>query len=437
MRIRAIATIVTLLIAVVAMAQPKINSPLSRLGIGNRHFHNAYHLNLMGGLYGAFADEEIPNTYNPAGIGFLKSTAFDLGVTAGYSEIELGSESDQYNHGNLEHISLAFPLRNSIGEVLERKSSEDGWSMGFDLHNRTRIGYSVSLTDSTAELGEVARTYEGTGGTYELGWVNAYRYKNLSFGLDIGLFFGNVTENRTVVFNDFVDAVRDFYEDEISIRGFRWKLGAQYRYLLNKKEENEGRKRYLTMGAYGHLGQGFNTTGTQIYHGVRVVSGIRDTLLNDEGIEGDGRMPGLFGFGLTYEPDLKWQLGFNVELSNWNNFESDDFSAGGFGTAVTLGAGFSFIPDRNAFGRYFKRVAYKGGFQYIQDGRVFNGDEVRILKANAGMTMPFYYLRQISHVHLGIEYKRTTADILNENYFGVILSATFNDNSWFLKRKFN
>ena len=150
-----------------------------------------------------------------------------------------------------------------------------------------------------------------------------------------------------------------------------------------------------------------------------------------------GKLPGVFGFGAVYEPDLKWQVGFNVETSDWSNYESDVFDTGDFESSYLIGIGAGFTPDRNAFGNYFKRVAYKAGVQYGRDGRIFNGASVSTLQLNLGMSMPFYFLRQISHVHLGLEYKSTVADVIKDKYFGVIFSATFNDNSWFLKRKFN
>ncbi|MDX1684485.1 MAG: hypothetical protein R3275_04565 [Saprospiraceae bacterium] len=437
MQNRLLVTLMGMLMAFTLLAQPKINSPLSRFGIGDDHSYNGHFLNLSGGLFGGYADANLVNVHNPASLGYLRSTAFDVGFTAGTSDIQVDEESGEFNQGNLEHLTLAFPLRNSISEVLERKQNTTSWSMGFDLRAKTRVGYSVAISDTTSDLGAVSRSYEGRGGTYELGWLNAYRYKNFSVGLDIGLFFGNISANRTVIFEDQTDALRNIFEDDINLNGFRWRLGTQYRFILNKDEENENRKRYFTIGMYGHAGTDFTTTGTKLYHGLRVVTGIRDTLINESGIQGSGHLPGAIGFGFVYEPDLRWELGANLEYSDWENYESEDFGNGGFGNALRIGAGVSFLPDQNAFGRYFQRVAYKAGFQYIQDGRTFNGDAVSTTKVHAGMTMPFYYLRQISFVHLGFEYRKTSADFITEDYFGLTLSATFNDNSWFLKRKFN
>ena len=417
-------------------AQPKINSPLSRLGLGDNFLNQGHHLNMMGGLYGGYANEFLPNVQNPASLGFLKVTAFDLGLTAGQNEVETGTESDKYTVGSLEHLTLAFPMRNTISEILERQNSDYSWSMALDLRANTRIGYNIAVQDSIADIGNINRTYKGAGGTYTFGWANALRYKDLSVGLDLGVIFGNVSTYRTVSFENLIDPASDLLDENININGFRWNLGAQYRYQLNQAEENDARKRYLTAGVYGHFDHNFNAKGDQLYRSVRFFAGIRDTVVDESGIEGEGTLPGKLGIGVIYEPDLRWQLGFNLEMSDWSRYESDLFEIGGFDKGLKFGVGASYLPDENAFGRYFQRVAYKAGFQYIKDGRTFNGEPVTTVQGTLGMTMPFYYLRQVSHVHIGIQYSRTTADILSQNYFGVSFGATFNDNTWFLKRKF-
>ena len=420
-----------------AEAQPKINSPLSRYGLGDRTFYQSHHLGLMGGLYGGFNDENLVNLYNPAALGFLRSTAFDVGLSFGSSTLDVDEESDSYRHGGLDHLTLAFPMRNPISEVLERKNRDYSWAMALDLRNRTRIGYSTLVNDSLPDVGTLIRTYDGTGETYDFGWVNAFKYKDWSVGLDIGVMFGNVSTRRIVEFVERIDPLKDQFNDDISINGFRWNAGVQYRYLLNQKEENEGRKRYMTVGLYGRSNTGFSTNGTQEYSGVRVFTGVRDTLVNESEIEGEGTMPGVLGFGVVFEPSLKWKLGLNFETSDWTSYESDEFNTGDFERSYLLGLGGGYIPNPNAFGSYFSRVEYKFGLQYGRDGRVFNDESVASLQFNLGMTMPFYFLRQISHVHLGFQYRSITADIIKENYFGMIFSATFNDNSWFMKRKFN
>ena len=87
--------------------------------------------------------------------------------------------------------------------------------MAFDLRNNTKVGYSTEVQDSLADIGNIVRTYDGSGETYEFGWSNALRYKAWSVCLDIGVLFGNIRTNRTVNFLDRIDAARDIFEDNV------------------------------------------------------------------------------------------------------------------------------------------------------------------------------------------------------------------------------
>jgi len=437
MQIKHILILAVMLSTIQLSGQATINSPLTRLGLGENILNRGHHLELMGGLYAGFNHASLVNTVNPASLGFLKLTAFDIGTSFGVSNLEVNDRSQRTNIGGLHHLTLAFPLRNTISEVLERKDGTSAWAMALDLRSNSRVGYDITVADSIAEVGSIRRDYVGSGGTYTFGWINSYRYKNLSIGADIGVLFGNIQNRREVFFLDLLNPANDRFEDDINITSFRWKLGLQYKYQLNKKEENSNRKRYLDIGVYGHSNKDLNTKSNSLYYTKRLISGVRDTLINNSEVKGGGVNPGIFGFGFTIQPSQQVMLGMNVELNQMGDFEVDQLEAGMVQNGYRVGIGGSYLPDENAFGQYFKRVLYKGGLQYIKDGRIIDGEDVTQIKANFGMTMPFYYLRQVSFVHLGLEYIKTNANTINDNYYGVTLGVTFNDNKWFLQRKFN
>ena len=438
MRGKFIQVIICLLISLSAWSQAKYNNPLSHIGLGENILYRSHHLEMMGGLYGGYNSHRFVNPANPASLGFLRVTALDLAVSAGVSQLEddLGA-SQTTTKGDLHHITLAFPMRNPISEVLERKQSDHYWSMGFDLRINSSVGYDISTQDSTEQFGNVLRTFNGSGGTYTFGWLNSYRYKDFSIGADIGVLFGNIESRREVVFLDILNPANDRFEDDINVNAFRWRLGAQYRFLLNPKEENDSRLRYLSIGVYGHSNSDLSTSSNSFYRGIRRVGSIQDTLVNSEDNESTGVYPGRLGFGVGIQPDQRTYVGFNIETQNWSDYSSEFLNVGTFENSFRVGIGGSIIPDPNAFGNYFKRVAYKAGVQYIQDGRVNNGESLNQIRVNAGMTMPFYYLRQTSAIHFGLEYARLNAGSLTDNYYGVTFGVTFNDNQWFLKRKFN
>jgi hypothetical protein len=68
-----------------------------------------------------------------------------------------------------------------------------------------------------------------------------------------------------------------------------------------------------------------------------------------------------------------------------------------------------------------------------------NGNQVSTWAVTGGLCLPLRVGRgqQISYLNLGLEYGKLDAKVLSENYFRINLGFTLNDNTWFLKRKFN
>jgi len=289
-----------ILISTGVLAQPKFNSPWSRIGLGELSTGYNSPIFLSGGLGAAFNDDYIPNFSNPASLAYLRATAFEVGLNGGYNILQSDNQTEQEVRGQLSHLSLAFPMRNPIGEILERKNTDLSWGMGIDLKTNSLVGYDIRVEDSTAALGNIQRIYQGDGGTYTFGWSNALRYKNFSAGLEVGVLFGNITATRALAFLDLQNPADDLFIDDLSLRGFKWNFGAMYRYLINKEEENAVNKRYLTIGVYGNANTPFRIDGTSFYRGIRQEVSIQDTVVNEQDLDHTGTYPAKYGFGLLY-----------------------------------------------------------------------------------------------------------------------------------------
>jgi len=54
------------------------------------------------------------------------------------------------------------------------------------------------------------------------------------------------------------------------------------------------------------------------------------------------------------------------------------------------------------------------------------------------MGLPFIFQRKVSHANLGIDIGRSGMNTsIQENYIRFTLGFTFNDDEWFVKRKYN
>lgn len=108
-------------------AQQNDNSPFSRFGIGDISDNNFNHTRQMSGLGASYIDGYHINIVNPASYSFLNSTAFDAGVFVKRTWLKDNLNTNKIWSGNLEYLSLAFPLRNPINEIYDGVRKTTSW----------------------------------------------------------------------------------------------------------------------------------------------------------------------------------------------------------------------------------------------------------------------------------------------------------------------
>ena len=132
--------------AITIFAQPKDNSPYSRLGLGDLTDQYFAAQGGMGGLGAAFHDAYHMNISNPASLARLREAAFEVGL---YSEYNVLTDATGQNerlktwNGNLRYLSLGFPLKNPINEVLDQKKKKVRWGMNFTLLPYSNVNYNI------------------------------------------------------------------------------------------------------------------------------------------------------------------------------------------------------------------------------------------------------------------------------------------------------
>lgn len=456
-----------LLVGNIAYAQPKINSPYSRVGLGDLETQNFAALNGMGNLAASFNDFAHANYRNPASLSFLKTTAFELGIHARYGELSLREQEEKVWSGNLSYISLAFPVRNIGSRILDRDESPIYWGMGFSLQPYSTVGYEVqTLTDFNGG-DTIVSSYQGTGGTYQLQWGHGVHYKwsanndttthRIAVGASIGYLFGNLEDNQAVDFINLENYYFDIIENDASIRGLLWNFGVQYDYAFPNKGgslRTADRSR-LTVGAYGHSGTNMDirtdrlTRRRNLAYATSATSAL-DTIAGGSFTDSlfNGRLPAEFGVGVTYrfrKNKSTWKIGADYSMSKWSNYynESKDESEGDLEDSYTIAVGAEFIPNGyQSLNNYFETVRYRLGLFYGRDPR--GRDNVGINESltrrgiTVGLGFPIILKNETSFVNLAIELGTLDGqDAIRDTYGRLTLGFTFNDNNWFYKRKFN
>lgn len=428
-------TLVFMFFSTVLLAQPKDNSPYSRIGLGE-NIYNSLSSSGFAGLSAAYNDALHINLQNPAAYAWLSTATFEAGLYAEHATLKLGDESSENWSGNLSHLALAFPIHNSLNDVLTKKKRKLHWGMSFALVPNSTVGYDIETTAISTEADTTINTYKGSGGTNKFLWGNAVRYKNFSAGANVGFMFGQLESTRELAFVDLPISYSDIFKDNISVRGFIWSLGAQQQIMLEPKKPDEAfyTGKSLIIGAYGNAATNFDTRSNFLRMRYNPTIGHRDTLAYEEDQEGTGKLPAEGTIGVMYQNPGKLRLGAEFNAGKWSNYENEAKPETLFDSRrVAVGA--EYIPDISSYNNYLKRIRYRAGFYHRTDPRL---DDLKQYALTVGFGLPVILPRQqTSFVNLAFEFgKYDTANAIKENFVKMSLGFTLNDSSWFFKRKF-
>ncbi|MEZ4960527.1 MAG: hypothetical protein R2830_11975 [Saprospiraceae bacterium] len=430
-------TFIFLLFTLSATAQPKDNSPYSRIGLGKPVDHSLSAAG-FGGLSAAYADPLHVNLLNPASYGTLNTAVFEAGLYAINSKLKFNDQSSNVWSGNLSHLALAFPLRNPLNDALAKKKRQIFWAMNIALLPNTSIGYNIETLVVDPQLDTTYNSFKGTGGTNKLLWGTGVRYKGFSAGLNLGYFFGQLENERQTRIGDVVGGFFDIYEDNISVRGFTYTLGAQYKIDLDKKAPDESvyNGRSLIFGAYGSSRTNFSTKSTKYRIAIPTNYSLTeiDTVSRQLGIKENGKLPAEFTLGVMYQKAAKWRLGLEYGFAAWKGYENEAKPEQLF-NSHRIAAGAEIIPDFSSYNKYIQRIRYRVGFYYRTDPRLEDFNQYAL---TIGFGLPLVLPRQqTSFVNLSFELGQyNTKDAIKENFVKIALGFTLNDSSWFYKRKF-
>ena len=421
-------------------AQPKDNSPFSQFGIGDFYESNMVSSHAMGGLAAAYHDFFEANIENPASLGFLQYTTFQLGTFFKRSGYQRNDNSQTVWTGNMDHISLNIPLINPLNEALERRETKFEWGTSFSLKPYAQVGYHIKIQDTIDSIGLVTRDFKGAGGLYQVTWGNGFKYGNLSAGVNLTYLYGKEAYDETVQFNDLENAYQDIFSTTIAYKGFQYRLGAQYEQPLDLKKaraNDDKPSKLLSAGIYYSGNTSFSTTSDINKLALNVTSHDLDTVYQATGAVAHGTMPATFGFGMIYRQASKFRVGFDYQTTSWSNY-INEVQPDSLLDATRIGFGVAWIPDANSIISYFKRVEYRAGFYTKTDPRIIEGEQVKEHAFTLGATFPLIAQRNIAWFQVGLDFgSRTGGSNLSENFVRGKIGLVFNDNAWFIRSKYH
>jgi hypothetical protein len=423
-------------------------SPYSNFGLGEVLNSNLAQAGFQGQTYsGAYSY----SFHNPATLGGLRYTTFDVGFNGRTGVIESNGQQRTFNGGGLSYMSLAFktmrknfPTYTDSAGVRKRKGSLlFSWNSYLSLYPSTTVGYNYTVSNTVPYNTQEAHT--GKGG------VNAAEYgtsmglgKHIFLGYSAAYMFGQISDRS--VFN--VPDSTDFYivddEKSVVIRGLRQQAGVMF--LLGKDSS------FHRIGAsyrwYGAT-SATNQRLTQVF-GIGTTSFTApDTIINIVGQQKKISMPSGFGLGYTYTWRQKIAIGADVYQENWGNYSAFFQQDRKFATRRDYGLSLTLNPmDEKPRKAKKMPVPVKLGYRYSQTQNVFNnaGVEYQINENTvyAGFGIPVvrrYYDNTVLRSIINFRFDYTTRGTLNgglakEQYLMATVSINMGD-IWFQRRKFD
>jgi hypothetical protein len=422
--------------------QPKDNSPLSRIGLGNINPQYLAGNAGMGGLTASYRDPYTYNPFNPASLPSMKTTSFEIGLNAKNNNISDGTNSAKAWSGSLSYLALGFPTYSVINEILDRKPRKFRWGMGLSLMPYNSISYSVSTTEKSRGTDSItiSNLYFGSGGTYRMMLGNGVSYKGLSAGVNIGYIFGKMNYIRQSEYTNVAAPYDNYFDDNYTLKGFSWNAGLQYDITLDRttKVEERGNRKHIVFGVYGNPASNFTTK--QNYYYRRLVNGttLLDTIGYATDQTGSGKLPAEFTAGVSYENGLSLKVGAEYKTAKWSQYENDGRPQDALKDVSQFAIGAQFILNKSRLKNEEEKIRWRLGYRTGKDPRVLDGVQLSHWAASAGLCLPMRVGRgqQISYLNLGFEYGKQGTDKLSEKYMRLTLGFSLNDNGWFLKSRF-
>ncbi len=361
------------------------------------------------------------NNTNPALLYYNQMALFTAGILAETKTInQQGFEPYRAGSGNLSNLAMAFPLvRNK-------------WTFSLTLQPFTLVNYAFTYPGfSQGALANGTIVNRGEGGITSLN-LNAGGkiYKGLSVGVKISYLFSSYQKQ----FSTIIDAPDPSYMAQYVIRqsisDFVYGLGVAYQQKLGEYQLNLG---FIYDLPSELSGKEFIRMEQRTLANVIVFA---DTLVND--IPNKVNYPATLGWGISFGKPMKWLVGFDFKTQDWAQLQVPPESRPErFTRSRKYILGGEYTSDPMDVRSYLKRVTFRAGVSYEEKPYWLSGKQIKEIGINFGWSLPVSRFSSLDFGFMVGHRGTTEQSLVREDFFKIYFGATFNDNRWFLRPKFN
>jgi len=401
------------------------SSPFSAYGIGDLYNSNATAQNQgMGGIGISNMSPWYINGVNPALLVFNRVTVFQGGMQIERKTLTDGLTNQTFQNGNLNYLAIALPVKSGK------------WVTSIGLTPYSSVNYNISYQEN-ANGTYVPITYQqkGTGGINQFYWSNGVALnKYFSLGAKASYMFGsiitqNTSQNPAAYANSQI-YIRDAFNGLSFGGGISFHKDSLFKHNYR-----------LNIGLIGNLGTDLGAQHKLRFQSVSSNGAIIDSVTTSQQ-GGKLTLPKNYGVGISFGKVDRWTAGWDFTYLDYRKFSyrTNDQSVqyNGIPTiGYRSGFGFEFMPAPDDYTNYLNRVIYRVGASYERSTLLVNNKPLTDLGGSFGFSLP---VGRLSTIDLGIKIGTrgvVAQNLLQENYFRVYFGVTFNDNQWFIKRKFD
>ncbi len=397
------------------------NSPYTRFGIGDMRPITTAGMRGWADQQAACSARDRFNIANPASLGALKLTNYQIGLFGKGMTIQNDSASQNFGYGTIDYISLAFPVKHG--------------AISFGLLPFSRVNYNVvEYYEAANGLPRFVQTFRGDGSVNQVYLAAGFGItKNFRVGARAAFVFGNLRNSTRLIFDDTLNGFNTRYFNDRHLNGFAFYGGAQYD--VKWKEKNT-----LTIGISGNLNNSIRSTRdmmmNRFYYNQANAEVAFDTIVSAFNQKGSVILPMSIDAGLLYNHNNKWIAGVNFNYTDaaaYRSFGEPD----SFKTAYKISAGVQWIPNETAIEGLYNRMKFRIGGYYQNTPVFINNTQLKQYAATLGFGIPVK--RFFSDIDFAFEFGvlgTTQNNLLEERFIRGTLGFSISDR-WFIKRKYD
>jgi len=416
-----------------SIAQQFPLSPYTSKGIGEfQRMATTEQMGFGGGGY-AFQHELSANLLNPAAYSALVATSIQARAEIGMQKQNTATEEQTLYPAGFRMLSLGMRFSKR-------------WAGGLGIMPFSAMAYQSSKLGVASQAGQCDYYFSGFGQINRAFGALSFRLfpqadvpqhgiqrflQSLSFGYAGGFLFGQQVKRQETVFTGFDTSgvYNRFYQLGVNYGGWNHQIGVQGLVPLDREYG-------ISFGISYSPGTNFKTSNdfySLTYSGSTRfnILQLKDTSLLLLGASGRYSIPGTLGLGLGLVKGDTLGLFLDFSQQLWTN------STEGISQNVytnRYGIGLQVRPSRDNRADFFKRTAYRVGFQYTQRPMPYFPDVRDSWSATVGFGFSF---RKFSIPSLQLAFEageRSNLVGLREQFYMLHLGITYSER-WFQRSR--